>query len=465
MVHSFYAGMGGFVFDIDNADFQLGAPLFDGPSRLTLTARGVALLANCGLLPDIRKSDILDRSKIDALAKFLACLQAGWMVVQIVSRVSFHLPISLLEVNTMADVFCAFIIYILWLYKPKWVNEPTRLEGPWVRSVAAYMYMSSHISGWNARKSGLLDEFVVESELSALAYFLEKESPISTTSEAETVLRPGFELAESKQGSHLAGSKQKPNDLIEPQGHFAPKSAILHKKNMDSLELGISSHVEASGSLQVERWKLAAEAVQSFPAIRERFTDRFKSMSKKDADALRLYPEMPLQFLSAEKLKATKSADWLECPPEQLVTECAANWPADDLLRGVAGLMVGVVLWFASMAFGGVHAAAWYLYFPTGAEAWLWRSSSFYISLCGLIWLAVNMLAQCSKRIWWYWYNALSHQVHWLNYVLWGITFLACGSAYLFARIFLVVEAFISLRALAAAAYDTPNWTFSIPHF
>jgi hypothetical protein len=35
---------------------------------------------------------------------------------------------------------------------------------------------------------------------------------------------------------------------------------------------------------------------------------------------------------------------------------------------------------------------------------------------------------------------------------------------YVVARIYLVVEAFISLRALPAAAYVSPAWILTVPH-
>lgn len=81
-----------------------------GSQRLTLSARGIALLARCGHLPNIKEDDISDKSKADGLAKFLACLQVVWMLVQVVARVVLGLPVTLLEVNILGHVLCALII-------------------------------------------------------------------------------------------------------------------------------------------------------------------------------------------------------------------------------------------------------------------------------------------------------------------------------------------------------------------
>ena len=66
---AFYADMGGFVFNLE------GIFYIEGYFRLALTARAVALLAECGLLLNLRKKDITDKSKTDRVAKLLSCLQ------------------------------------------------------------------------------------------------------------------------------------------------------------------------------------------------------------------------------------------------------------------------------------------------------------------------------------------------------------------------------------------------------
>lgn len=100
--HSFFACTGGFAFEIPDA-----TPLFlprSCPKRLTLTAKGVAVLAKCGHLPDVREEDIEDKSKANTLAKSLVVVQALWMLFQVLGRLIARLPVTLLEVNTVAHV-------------------------------------------------------------------------------------------------------------------------------------------------------------------------------------------------------------------------------------------------------------------------------------------------------------------------------------------------------------------------
>ncbi|KAE9392714.1 hypothetical protein BT96DRAFT_830269, partial [Gymnopus androsaceus JB14] len=121
-VHSFFAVMGGFVFDTTG-----GEPFLPGSKvRTTLTPEGVAFLMRHSpeLIPHLTKEQILDKSKADGLSKTLVCLQAGWFCLQCIARVAQRLPISLLELTTVAHALCMLVAYFLWWNKPLNVREP-----------------------------------------------------------------------------------------------------------------------------------------------------------------------------------------------------------------------------------------------------------------------------------------------------------------------------------------------------
>jgi hypothetical protein len=102
--HDFFASTGGFAFEIPTGRGRIKFLPDTCSTRLTLTARGVALLAKCNRLPDVSEKDILDKSKANNLAKALVVIQASWMLLQTLGRVVVGLPVTLLEVNTMAHV-------------------------------------------------------------------------------------------------------------------------------------------------------------------------------------------------------------------------------------------------------------------------------------------------------------------------------------------------------------------------
>jgi hypothetical protein len=135
--------MGGFVFDSRTPD---GEEFIPGSPRLTLRAEGVRRLTKCSHLPDISASSIIDRSKTDYLGKTLVCVQAGWMIVQCITRVASHLPVTLLEINTLGHVLCALLIYLFWWHKPLDVRDPTVIAGEHARELCAPMYKCSEVS-------------------------------------------------------------------------------------------------------------------------------------------------------------------------------------------------------------------------------------------------------------------------------------------------------------------------------
>lgn len=85
MTHSFFANSGGFAVELQALSGVLVTDTDDSPAtdhenvrpaRLTLTARGMMLLANSGHLPVVEKAGIEDKSKANDLAKAAVIVQA-----------------------------------------------------------------------------------------------------------------------------------------------------------------------------------------------------------------------------------------------------------------------------------------------------------------------------------------------------------------------------------------------------
>jgi hypothetical protein len=114
VMHGFFAWMGGFMLYVD------------GKPRATLRPEDLKRFIHEGSveLPIIAEADIEDRSKGDALSKGIAILQLAWFVVQLVTRYVHNLPITLLELDTLALAALAGIAYGLWWKKPKDVGRP-----------------------------------------------------------------------------------------------------------------------------------------------------------------------------------------------------------------------------------------------------------------------------------------------------------------------------------------------------
>ena len=73
------------------------------------------------------EAEINDRGKSDWLAKSLVLLQTSWFVIQCITRGIEHLPVTHLEIVTLAYAAMNFIIYIFWWNKPLNVSRPIRV--------------------------------------------------------------------------------------------------------------------------------------------------------------------------------------------------------------------------------------------------------------------------------------------------------------------------------------------------
>ena len=73
------------------------------------------------------KAEIQDKGKSDWLAKLLVLLQTSWFIMQCIARAREHLPVTHLEIVTLAYAAMNFVIYIFWWNKPLSVNRPVRV--------------------------------------------------------------------------------------------------------------------------------------------------------------------------------------------------------------------------------------------------------------------------------------------------------------------------------------------------
>jgi hypothetical protein len=407
IVHGFYGSMGGFVVEREAVPIELGNELFGKRQRLTLTARGAALVARCGHLPHITREEILDKNKADTIAKLFVCLQAGWFFIQVFARLANRLPVTLLEVNTLGHVAIAFVMYMLWWHKPRQVKEPTKLEGEWLPPLLAYMYMASHVSGRKHRKLPF-HSCPDDAEIGGVVYRLNQ------------ILPPGS------------------GDYIGKMSRGEPATALsgyFHKSR-----LGYLLAADLEGTAQYTHWISAAKAIETYPVVSE-----------------------GLRCLTHDR-KGCSACNGFRLPMEELLVPTTADYPNDELLRRVNSLVMGVILWGATIVYGAIHTAAWNAYFPTTIEKWMWHSSSVWVAFSGVVWVSINAVAKLIPQIDRLWMRFLRRKTHWLFDAVVLLLCVVCGVAYIFSRGFLVIEAFISLRRLPVAAYETPSWLQVLPH-
>lgn len=117
VTHAFFVIMGGFHYYSD------GEPLHP------LHPFDVVNLVQHGALVPPTSNELNDKSKSDALSKGVAIIQTLWFVTQCIARRIEHLPITNLELMTLAYTVIIVAMYAAWWHKPLNIGCPVRIPG------------------------------------------------------------------------------------------------------------------------------------------------------------------------------------------------------------------------------------------------------------------------------------------------------------------------------------------------
>ncbi|KAK6541795.1 hypothetical protein TWF694_007575 [Orbilia ellipsospora] len=468
MMQCFFATMGGIAV-------QTRASTFNGAPRITLSAEGVRLLSFLGMLPHTDNEEIHDKSKGDWLAKSLVCFQAFYIIIQAIARLAAHMPISLLEVNTIGHVICALTLYLLWWNKPLELDHPHIL--PYEQAmepIISLMYMCSPIS-----------ENMGVSEIRCMAYKdparlqtvdrkgsvyssdLPQYTNFSVGSKARVDPKAFIGMGPAKRGIARSDTRfdykmeEKHCDVSPEHRCFmelqTPDTILQHGPKYCRWAQSDIDHKRQPRvtSFEIERWRLAGPAAhQLWEACQER--------------------ESYINYYFTTS---------------SLGTFLGETYYLDHYIKNFAGLSylghVNVhrdhlksILAFTAFAYGSLHIAAWREHFPTKFERTAWLVSAIFISCTGVL-SFVLFLAKQKSAAFDRWINTMttdswefykrSHMAQTNTAYFWQVVTSIGGGlilmAFGFARVYLVVEAFVSLRSVPSGVYDEPNWTGFFPHF
>ncbi|WQF77223.1 hypothetical protein CDEST_02237 [Colletotrichum destructivum] len=479
MTQCFYAVMGGFVVDLPSSDDDDE----DAVKRVTVTPEGIRLLSFIGKLPEIHESQIQDKSKADWMAKSLVCIQAGWMVAQVIGRLIKGLPVSLLEINTCGHVACAVLLYLLWWSKPLDVLDPTVLEGGnedylslmrfcssmsavnGVTDIRCFMYMPADGAGSDEGPDQHAARVLITTHLS-----------IGSPGTREPSRFLGFDVSDIRPQTTLM--------TVESHAQRVARSAYMY-------------HIDQT------KPTVAPECLQTY------FAPPYKDLTLRHGTIYcrRLFADVqqhqrshhPVDPVRLAQAAAASDAIWAQCitrpsyapyyftsvptvgvflgETDYLVPHIV-NFPSlSNLGLGQVNIHRDVlrsVLALTAAAYGGLHLSGWFDHFPTDVEKKLWAVSSLVIACSGVVLWIFFLARQLWPRFDVFVSGAAPgarlagtsyyHQKLWMkkakSAVLGSILVLFAA-----ARVFLVVEAFVNLREAPKALYETPEWSDFFPHF
>lgn len=127
LTHVYFVNMGGLRIDTER-------PVTFFPESTLVNAYQLVALINCNAihaLPKVRLEDIEDRSKTDPFSKGISLIQVVSLVLALITRSIRRLPVSQLEILTVAFAACTITTYVFCWSKPQDVHTPLRIAlGP-----------------------------------------------------------------------------------------------------------------------------------------------------------------------------------------------------------------------------------------------------------------------------------------------------------------------------------------------
>jgi hypothetical protein len=144
MSQLFFVYMGGVNLEFEDCTEALGCDA-DGLNShdevLSLLQR--ALQLNIPDMKAVSVEELNKRAKATYLVKAVVCLQASWLVAQVVGRAIAKLPITTLEVVTVGYVVCALITYSCWWHKPQDAEVPISVNCISITKAAFYQQIEA----------------------------------------------------------------------------------------------------------------------------------------------------------------------------------------------------------------------------------------------------------------------------------------------------------------------------------
>ncbi|KAK0488399.1 hypothetical protein EDD18DRAFT_595373 [Armillaria luteobubalina] len=450
MTHSFFISMGGFIGKderpITAADFFV----HDSPDNLLEGMIGGGIRSDLDISPILRipKEELMDKSKGDALSKSISLLQTTWFVVQFFARRTLSLPTTPLETAALAFALLNFCNYILWWHKPLDVQYP--LNVPTIPTIPIIGTVDS--------------ESIVFSDNMPVLH--RSEAPVTSTLESNfnptsyAYTGPGNSPSVPRHNSTAGASRT--NEQFSPMEYDISDFIIYESSRLDSDEWSIS--LASADNIDIP--PLVPVAIGNIVPTAERISPRpvvtgrsmvTESGTHQWRDLLGFHQNF---FRTVVPVVCASVWRW----HRQILLKILQlrNMSGDSTSKATLPMLwagplssnqTRYIAYFGGCfgaLFGGIHCLGWTFLgsFDSSLEQLLWKISSLIIATIPVI-LALELL--------------------FFQYFSWVPLFMGCSSRiftfiYICARVYLLVDMFVSLRSLPPGALEEIDWTRYIPH-
>ena len=168
-------------------------------------------------------------------------------------------------------------------------------------------------------------------------------------------------------------------------------------------------------------------------------------------------PTLPITILCPdETLPQRGEEDYLYHNENSIFEYVWAGQHWSGEYRHIEGLTGFSLVALCPAIFGAIHIASWNIRLVSNVEQELWRGSALFCCTVGIILSLVIIFVKICETL------SIIRSTH--SDTLWVLTWVILILLYVVARLFMIVEVFLSLRALPRSAYEEVQWSSFIPH-
>ena len=441
--------MGGITVDVTK--------LTNDYEQLRILPDAILFLAREGAFVDITPAVISDKSKADLVRKALVCIQVTWFSIQCVGRKAAEYPLALLEIHTVVHVICALFLYILWWKVSLGVTQNcalayNRLKKPQDIYEPAIYDMSNHLDTLSLliMTSRCEDDGQIEASHLQQYFRVAIERPRSSaeSNEKRNWDAEGLDLTDSTREYKIdvIDCRHQRWAIIPPDQSKGQVCALIPGQALDC-GIGPADTTASEGSKttylsakDILRWRKVSEWLEK--NVPQDLWDR------------------PWPQTLDETLLSLFKARGASVPFCTLMTHSPdipnLSFRAIRFLSDIKLFLT--LLCILPAVYGGIHLTAWNLRFASKTEQLLWKIACLDIMFTVPVWcFYTNMLGRflLVRQM-----RLNDHPFLYFIYPL-GITLFVF---YVLSRLYIVVEAFISLRRVPIGVYAAVPWVQAIPH-
>lgn len=454
--------MGGYAFEVDlpgQGSIFSSFLADDKQRRVTITPEGVLFLLEHApdIIPYQSIDSLDDRSKSDWFSKTILVLQLLSFSVNLLDRWIQGVPVSLLEISTLAHCACSCFTLLVWWAKPRGILQPTliRASSGVTPEVGAPVDTAPSDSLARKRESEALAACAIMMMCSRLVLYSCVGLIIHASKRVELdYLIPPEPSTDS---TLVAPPSSPPQDLSSP--YIKLNRSPLAKDSAYTPTTFIS--IPADGPPNPPRWLCRSWTFDPMPWYAQRLPQDMANDAGTLADVVEVRKSDLERWNWAMRVPepAREACHALASDGSILVTPDSSlqSWMAFNDWRILCFLLLPVL-------YGGVHLAGWNGPFQSLAEQALWRAACLYTVSSTILTFIVTLVMITAftfvVRI-----SGIQRLQFWSLETLFDPIFtVLCAPLYLSCNIYILVACFRQLSHLPPEAYSLPSWVNSLPH-